>query len=111
MNAEQWVDPWPDHPTIRKFDPAREVLVDLDKALNLARNSPRADRVSLRVKATGVQLTGVVEAQQLAWVQASSGSWLAILKVQVNSGNGLNSLVLDICVAADAVYPPTSQGT
>ncbi|NMM92452.1 hypothetical protein B2J88_50885 [Rhodococcus sp. SRB_17] len=71
MNVDGWIDPWPDRPTIRKFDPERVVLVDLDKALNLARNGRRADRVTLRVKAAGVRIAGVVEAKQSAWVQAS----------------------------------------
>lgn len=109
MNVDDWVDPWPDHPTIRQFTPARDVLVDLDKALNLARTGTRADHVTLRVKATGIRISGVVEAQQSAWVLASDGSWLAILKVNVHSGNGLNVLTLDLCVRADAIYPAQSE--
>lgn len=29
INAEGWIDPWPNHPTIRRFDPPRDVLVDM----------------------------------------------------------------------------------
>lgn len=29
INAEGWIDQWPDHPTIRRFDPPRDVLVDM----------------------------------------------------------------------------------
>ena len=110
MNVDGWIDPWPEHPTIRHFTPARNVLVDLDKVLNLAHAGIRADHVVLRVKATGIQITGVAEARQTAWVQSSDGSWLAILQVDVHSGNRKNALTLDLCVRADSVYPAPATG-
>ncbi|NMD64236.1 UNVERIFIED_ORG: hypothetical protein FNL38_11144 [Nocardia globerula] len=103
INADGWIDQWPNHPAIRRFDPPRNVLVDMDVALGLARISRRADHVTLRVKACAVNLQGIMPARQYAWFQTSSGSWVAVIQVDATSGNGQNRITLDLCVSEDAV--------
>lgn len=103
INAEGWIDQWPDHPTIRRFDPPRDVLVDMDVALGLTRAGKRADRVTLRVKACAVRVEGIMAARQFAWFQTSSGNWVAVVQVDATSGNGQNRITLDLCVSQDAV--------
>ena len=106
INAQGWIDQWPDHPTIRWFDPPREVLVDMDVALGLTRYGKRADRIPLRVKACAVRVEGIMAARQSAWFQTSSGRWVAVVQVNARSGNGSNSITLDLCVSEDAVSIP-----
>ncbi|MFZ2176597.1 MAG: hypothetical protein WAW17_21660 [Rhodococcus sp. (in: high G+C Gram-positive bacteria)] len=73
LGTERWVEQWPDHPVIRVFNPPRRVLVDIGRALPLGRGGQqRADRVTLRVKAAAVNLTGLMPALQHCWFQLTS---------------------------------------
>lgn len=100
--------------TIYPFDPPRRVLVDIDRALSLARGSCRADRISLRTRAEGLRMEGLMPAAQHAWIQLTDAQWLAVISVRAANGIGRRALTLDLVVTADCISfptPPARQGS
>ncbi|MGW6377615.1 hypothetical protein ACWFRB_16275 [Rhodococcus sp. NPDC055112] len=69
---DSWDELWPQTPTLRRFEPPRPVIFYADRALPLARNQRRADRIALRVRAGGLRIEGKMRAYQHAWAQLAS---------------------------------------
>jgi len=106
FRCETWDEPWPRTPTIQRFTPPRAVLVDIDRALSLARAAHRPDQISLRIRAAGLRLEGLMPARQFAWIQLTDAQWLAEISVRATSGNGRNAITLDLLVAANSITIP-----
>lgn len=73
-------------PLKRVVDPPRHVLIDLSAAIPT--NGPfRADRVSLRSKNCGLDVTATVPGLLLAWARATDGTWLGLCCFAIRTGN------------------------
>lgn len=100
---EAWQELWPRTPVIQRFSPPRPVLVDVDRALSLARGAHRPDRINLRTRAAGLRLEGLMPASQHAWIQLTDAQWLAVITLRAASGTGRNALTLALVVTADSI--------
>ncbi|WP_094275273.1 hypothetical protein [Rhodococcus sp. OK302] len=69
---DSWREQWPLTPTLRRRAVARPVKIEMNRALPLARNAQRPDRLPLRVLAGGVRLEGVMSGDLYAWLKLSS---------------------------------------
>lgn len=49
---------------------------DINRALSLAKNAQRPDRLPLRVLAGGLRLEGTMPGDLYAWARLSDGQWL-----------------------------------
>lgn len=93
---------WPDARTLRVFSPAREVEVLTGSVWpGLWRVTRSA--TSLWVRANGVRVEAVMPAEQLAWLRACDGSFLAVVQLPCASANGLNAIMLPLVVEASAI--------
>ncbi len=102
---------WPDHRTLRVFDPARPVVVDMVRA------DPSCGRpysaapggVSLRVRASGAKIEPTMPALQLAWLQLSNGLWRGICELEVRSANHASSMTITLWVPPEAIQVQENQ--
>lgn len=100
---EAWCEQWPATPTLRRCVPPRPVIVEMNRALPLAKHAQRPDRLPLRVLAGGLRVEGTMHAELFAWVKLTDGQWLACVCVPARSGDGRTGLDLWLWVTADAV--------
>jgi hypothetical protein len=71
----------------RVIDPPTPVFVELATAIPTL-GAFRRDRVSLRIKAGALDLTGKVPGLLLAWAQCTDSSWVALVEFAVPTANG-----------------------
>lgn len=88
----------------------RPVVVDMNRALPLARAAQRPDRLSLRVRAVGLRIEATMPGELLAWALLSDGQWIGNVRMKVCSGNGSESVNLEFWVTADAISPDGTPG-
>lgn len=68
-----WIESWPEQPTLRQFTPPRTIQLDISRALPIRQASWRPiGGASLRVRAAGLRLEPLVDAVQYAWLQMCS---------------------------------------
>jgi hypothetical protein len=77
-------------------------MVDMSRALPLARHALPADKVPLWLRASGVRVEGVEHGEQLAWLRLIDGQWLARVRIFPAIGKD-RSLALTLWVTQDAI--------
>lgn len=102
---DEWRELWPERPILRRVDPPQAVVVDWPRAMNLAYGARRADRVPMRVRASGVELGHQVPATLCCWVQCSDGQWLGGVSTTFPTRGSVNSLSAEMWVPAHALSP------
>ncbi|MEA1798283.1 MULTISPECIES: hypothetical protein [Rhodococcus] len=98
-----WREPWPLTPTLRPLPEPKPVIVETNRALPLAKNATRPDRLPLRVLAGGLRLEGTMPGKLYAWVLLSDGQWLGCVKIHALTGDGRTGLDLWLWVTSDAI--------
>lgn len=96
---------WSDRRTVRQFDPPRPVVIDMT-ILDPACGRPYGfapGGVSLRVRAFGARIEARMPAQQLAWLQLSSGLWRGICQMRIESVNHVSSVAVMLWVPPEAI--------
>ena len=71
-----WQEPWPLTPTLRPLPQPKPVIIETNRALPLAKNATRPDKLPLRVLAGGLRLEGAMPGKLYAWARLSDGQWL-----------------------------------
>lgn len=69
----------------------------------------RRDSRPLWMRGAGVHLERVMPGRQIAWCLQSTGTWWAIVDIDVSSANGLSRLVLQTWVRAEHVQLDTAE--
>lgn len=95
---------WRDERTLRLFTPPRPVEVLTDAVWPHTWRITRTP-ASLWVRANGVRVESVMPAEQLAWLRASDGTFLAVIQMRCTSANGHNHILLPLTVESSAVRP------
>ncbi|WP_336882771.1 hypothetical protein [Rhodococcus globerulus] len=98
-----WQEPWPLTPTLHQLAEPRPVIVEMNRALPLAKNAQRPDRLPLRVLAGGLRLEATMPGKLHAWARLIDGQWLACIEIRVTTGDGKTGLDMWLWVTADAV--------
>lgn len=98
-----WREPWPLTPTLRPLPEPKPVIVETNRALPLAKNATRPDRLPLRVLAGGLRLEGTMPGELYAWALLSDGQWLGCVKIHALTGDGRTGLNLWLWVTSDAI--------
>lgn len=77
------------------------VVVDLSKAIPTRQpNGFGRDKIAMKVKAGGLDLTGRVPGLLHAWARVADGSWLGLVEMVLWTGNGHGRLpVMQWCPA------------
>jgi hypothetical protein len=103
-----WHEPWPLTPTLRTLAEPRPVIVDINRALPLAKHAQRPDRLPLRILAGGLRLEATMPGRLHAWARLVDGQWLACCEIRVTTGDGKTGFDMWLWVTADAVFvdPP-----
>lgn len=99
-------DNWPDRRTLRVFEPARPVLLDMataDPSCGFSSMSAGGG-VSLRIRAFGARIEPTMPALQLAWLQLSNGLWRGICEMRIESANHVSSATITIWVPPEAIH-------
>ncbi|MCX4097912.1 hypothetical protein, partial [Nocardia sp. alder85J] len=108
---EDWPDAFQPSPR-RVIDPPRPVMVHLPTLLPA--NAPRGfgqDKILMRVKAGGLDLTCTVPGLLHAWVLGNEGTWYGIVELIVYTGNGHGRLrVTQLCPASSLARPGEAGG-
>lgn len=103
-NFDSWREQWPLTPTLRRLPAPQSVQIEMNRALPLAKNAQRPDRLPLRVLAGALRLEGVMDGELHAWVRLTDGQWLGCVRVSAETGDGRTGLDLWLWVTADAVH-------
>ncbi|WP_280316607.1 hypothetical protein [Nocardia wallacei] len=100
---------WPDEftPSLRRVvDPPMPVLVDLSKAIpTVAPNGFGRDRVPMRVKVGGLNLTATVPGRLHGWARCTDGSWVGLVEFVALTGNEHGRLPVAQLVPRQALQP------
>ncbi|MFI8664715.1 hypothetical protein ACIGKR_32345 [Rhodococcus qingshengii] len=64
-----WREPWPLTPTLHHLAEPKSVVVEMNRALPLAKNAQRPDRLPLRVLAGGLRLEGTMPGDLYVWAR------------------------------------------
>lgn len=98
-----WQEPWPLMPTLHQLAEPNPVIVEMNRALPLAKNAQRPDWLPLRVLAGGLRLEATMPGKLHAWARLVDGQWLACIEIRVINGDGKTGLDMWLWVTADAV--------
>lgn len=74
---EDWAEPFPGVPILRRLDTPAAVVVDIARALPGSAGFTRADTLPLRVRAGGIVLESTMFGTLYAWLRVTDGRWLA----------------------------------
>ena len=102
---DQWAEPFPEVPILRRLQTPTAVLVDISRVLPGAAGFTRADGLPLRVRAGGIQLESAMPGALHAWLRVADGRWLAQVCVPARSANGYSGLDLWLWVDSLLVTP------
>ncbi|MGV9747870.1 hypothetical protein ACWDTG_23620 [Rhodococcus zopfii] len=102
---DQWAEPFPEVPILRRLETPTAVLVDISRVLPGAAGFIRADGLPLRVRAGGIQLESAMPGALHAWLRVADGRWLAQVCVPARSANGYSGLDLWLWVDSLFVTP------
>ncbi|WP_213578503.1 hypothetical protein [Rhodococcus sp. USK13] len=91
---EDWAEPFPGAPILRRLDTPTEVVVDIAHTLPGPAGFTRADTLPLRVRAGGILLESTMPGTLHAWLRIADGRWLAQVCVPASSANGCSQLDL-----------------
>ncbi|WP_306365277.1 hypothetical protein [Nocardia sp. CC227C] len=89
----------------RHVDPPRPVTVDISKALPSGGTRFAANSLPLRVRAEGLDLSGLHPGLLYAWARTSTGGWLGFVQVTLTTGNGREKLTLRQWFPESALSP------
>ncbi|WP_280273420.1 hypothetical protein [Nocardia wallacei] len=105
---------WPEQftpPLRRAVDPPQPVLIDLGQAIpTQAPNGFGRNKVAMRIKAGGLNLTGTVPGLLRGWARATDGSWLGLCEFTIETGNGHGRLPVAQLVPRQALAPAENTG-
>ena len=107
---EDWSEPFPGAPVLRRLDVPVAVVVDMAHVLPGPSGFIRADALPLRVRAGAILLEAEMPGTLHSWLRvATDGRWLAQVCVPVRSANGRGRLDLWLWVESAHVTPhPTA---
>ncbi|SLJ76132.1 hypothetical protein [Mycobacteroides abscessus] len=94
----------------RAADPPRPVLVDLTRMIPAPDDAFRLDAVPMWTKLDGLDVSCEVTGLVHGWVKSARGSWLALVSVDIPTGNRQRQVTVHHLCAARALTPllPTS---
>lgn len=105
VGLDDWIEPFPGAPVLRRLATPAAVVVDVAHALPGPSGFTRADTLPLRVRAGGIALEAAMPGTLHAWLRATDGRWLAQVCVPASSANGCSQLDLWLWVESANVTP------
>jgi len=94
---------------LRKLDPPRPVLVDLNNALPPGVGRPPQDHQPLYIPAFGLDLPFWAPGHQYAWIRQRTSRWWAIVSVDTGATNRSSRLTIPLLVAPENVALDTPE--
>jgi len=95
--------------TLRRCDPARPVLVDMEKALPPGVGRPPMAHQKIYISAAGLYLRYWMPGRQHGWIQASTSRWWAMVSVDARSSNERSRVTLPLLVAHEHLVLDTPE--
>ncbi|MFI6996655.1 hypothetical protein [Nocardia sp. NPDC050175] len=86
-------------------DPPVAVVVDLGQAIPTRSLHFGANKLPMRVRAGGLDLSGSVPGLLHAWARATDGGWLGLITFTVTTGNRHGSLEVRQWCVQQAITP------
>ncbi len=99
-------------PSVRRaVNPPRPVLVDLTRMIPAPDDAFRLDAVPMWTKLDGLDVSCEVTGLVHGWVKSARGSWLALVSVDIPTGNRQRRLTVHHLCAARALTPLPPNNT
>lgn len=93
-------------PTVRRATrPPRPVIVDLTRMIAAPDDSFRLDTVPMWTKLDGVDVSCEVAGLVHGWIKTARGSWLALVTLDIPTGNRKAGLAVQHLCPARALTP------
>lgn len=101
-------DSWADSLALRvrrAVNPPRPVTVDLTRMIQAPDDAFRLDTVPMWTKLDGIDISCEVTGLVHGWVKSARGSWLALVSVDIPTGNRQGAVTVQHLCAARALTP------